>query len=195
MKESEILEYRKQVYNELSKLMNEEFMKMVDADRFNQSLNLLTERINMECDEQIKSREREASYRMLRSDIIRNAKDEQLKEARKYVPIPLSSYKDDAQERRTRPSDGEDAEMKRVSTRTKDGDKAIPGPKQPRVSSEDKNIAAMARAMGITDDEARAMLAAQRAKVTEQQPRKENEDEITPEMLEAEAEISEEEPH
>lgn len=130
-------------------------------------------------------REKEAALRRLFADKVQTLDDEKLKKIREYVPIPPSVYKDEAQERRTRPSKEKDASQ---PTTIK--------PRAKSVSAEDKNAANIAKALGMSVEQAKEWLAAKKMQhlsgppVVQPQPANglDKSDEISQEELDKEAE-------
>lgn len=128
-------------------------------------------------------REKESALRRIFADKIATLNDERLAQLRTYVPIPPSLYKDDAQEKRTRPSKGDKF--------TEESSTVIARPRAKATSAEDKNAAAVAKALGMTIDEAKAWLESKKMQakpvINPQPVNGIKTDEISQEDLDAEA--------
>jgi hypothetical protein len=165
------LQRRKRIFNEVfaspvAQMELEEISKLIKQTAY-----------DAEC-----LREKEAAYRRLFADKVVLLDDDRLRQLREYVPIPPSVYKDDAQERRTRPSKDKDASQPQT----------IKQPRARSVSAEDKNLANIAKALGMDVEQARTWLASKKQQHVTPQPQPANgipqSDEITQEDLDREAE-------
>lgn len=132
-------------------------------------------------------REKESALRRVFADKVASLNDERLAQLRTYVPIPPTAYKDDAQEKRTRPSKDKFIE---------ENSSVIQKPRAKATSAEDKNAAAIQKALGMaTLEEAKAWLEAKKSTlkpaIAAQPTEGIKEEEISQEDLDAEAENSE----
>lgn len=125
-------------------------------------------------------REKESALRRTFADKVSLLNDERLAQLRTYVPIPPTAYKDDAQEKRTRPSKDKDPSQPDT----------VPKIRAKATSAEDKNAAAIMKALGMTSiEEAKAWLESkkQAKPIINPQPEAGISDEITQDDMDREA--------
>ena len=159
---------RKRIFNEVAPAI-----ALLEPEEISKMLRQAVE--DVEC-----LREKEAVLRKVFADKISVLNDERLSLLRTYVPIPPSVYKDDAQEKRTRPTKDKDKFTEESSTAI------LPKPRTRSVSAEDKNASAIMKALGMSSiEEAKAWLESKKAHKTTTTTTVQPTDDPTPEEMDA----------